>query len=193
MANLRHKLTNPVFEQIAQVAETYKLETYVIGGYVRDLIMEIPSKDIDFVVAGSGIDLAQKVVKMTHEKAHLNYTYELSDDVKTKIEKVAKNIYGAKEVSYSKLAEEKIEYFEKLGLKDFFVNIAKTQFSFTDDKEVLGAPKDFVFRISDIEIRSGAKMVVAIAGNMLLMPGLAKSSNYLNIKLASHDKILGIF
>ena len=61
MANLRHKLTNPVFEQIAQVADTYKLETYVIGGFVRDLIMDIPSKDIDFVVAGSGIDLAQKV------------------------------------------------------------------------------------------------------------------------------------
>ncbi|MBR6178343.1 MAG: HD domain-containing protein [Bacteroidales bacterium] len=69
MANLRHKLTNPVFEQIAQVADTYKLETYVIGGFVRDLIMDIPSKDIDFVVAGSGIDLAQKVADKLHCKS----------------------------------------------------------------------------------------------------------------------------
>ena len=147
-----------------------------------------------FTRGGKGcIDLAQKVVNATSKKAQLNYTYALADDVETKIEKVAKNIYGATSVSYTKLAEEKIAYFEKLGLKNFFINIAKTQFSFTDDKDKLGAPKDFVFKISDIEIRSGAKMVVAIAGNMLLMPGLAKKSNYLNIKLAAHDKILGIF
>ena len=63
MTNLRHKLTNPVFNQIAQVANNNKLETYVIGGYVRDLLLDIPSKDIDFVVAGSGIDLAQKVAE----------------------------------------------------------------------------------------------------------------------------------
>ncbi len=63
MTNLRHKLTNPVFNQIARVANSNKLETYVIGGYVRDLLLDIPSKDIDFVVAGSGIDLAQKVAE----------------------------------------------------------------------------------------------------------------------------------
>ncbi len=68
MTNLRHKLTNPVFGQIAQVANSNKLETYVIGGYVRDLILDIPSKDIDFVVAGSGIDLAQKVADYLHCK-----------------------------------------------------------------------------------------------------------------------------
>ncbi|MBP5502997.1 MAG: HD domain-containing protein [Bacteroidales bacterium] len=68
MTNLRHKLTNPVFEQIAQVANSNNLETYVIGGYVRDLILGIPSKDIDFVVAGSGIDLAKKVADYLHCK-----------------------------------------------------------------------------------------------------------------------------
>ena len=78
-------------------------------------------------------------------------------------------------------------------MDEFFVNIAKTQFSFSDDKNKLGAPKDFVFHVTDIEIRSGAKMIVAIAGNMLLMPGLGKSSNYLNMKLNVDGTIEGLF
>ncbi len=61
MTNLKHKLNHPIFHQISQVAETAGLETYVIGGFVRDLLLGIPSKDMDFVVAGSGIEFAQKV------------------------------------------------------------------------------------------------------------------------------------
>ena len=78
-------------------------------------------------------------------------------------------------------------------MNEFFVNIAKTQFSFSDDKNLLGAPKDFIFHVSDIEIRSGAKMIVAIAGNMLLMPGLVKNSNYLNMKMNDDGTIEGLF
>ena len=94
---------------------------------------------------------------------------------------------------YSELANEKIRLAERFKMNDFFVNIAKTQFSFSDDKDKLGAPKDFVFNVSDVEIRSGAKMIVAIAGNMLLMPGLGKSSNYLNMKIDGKGTIEGLF
>ena len=147
-----------------------------------------------FDKGGKGcLDLAKKVVFATEEQYQMKKIYDLADDTKTKIEKLATKIYGAKSVSYSKLAEEKLALAEKLDTKDFFVNVAKTQFSFSDKKDLLGAPKDYVFEITDIEIRSGAKMIVAIAGNMLLMPGLAKKSNYLNIKLSKHDEILGIF
>ena len=75
----------------------------------------------------------------------------------------------------------------------FFVNIAKTQFSFTDNKNILGAPQDFEFNIDDVEIRSGANMIVAIAGNMLLMPGLGKKSNYANMEIDTDGKINGLF
>lgn len=100
MANLRHKLTNPVFEQIAQVAETYKLETYVIGGYVRDLIMEIPSKDIDFVVAGSGIDLAQKVAEKLHCK-HVQY-YKNFGTAMLRYRGIELEFVGARKESYDR-------------------------------------------------------------------------------------------
>ena len=147
-----------------------------------------------FAEGGKGcIELAEKVVELSNKKSRFKYTYQLKDTIKTKIEKIAKNIYGAKQVEYSELANEKIELANRLKMNEFFVNIAKTQFSFSDDKNKLGAPKDFIFHVTDIEIRSGAKMIVAIAGNMLLMPGLGKKSNYLNMKLNDDGSIEGLF
>ena len=147
-----------------------------------------------FAKGGKGCEnLAKEVVSLCERPQKLKYVYELEDSIKSKIEKIAKNVYGAKKVEYSPLAEEKIKLANKFGFSKFFVNIAKTQFSFSDDKNLLGAPKGFVFNISDIEIRSGAGMIVAIAGNMLLMPGLGKNSNYLNMRLKENGEIEGLF
>jgi len=146
-----------------------------------------------FSEGGNGcINLAKKVVELSNKTSKLIYTYNLEDTIKRKIEKIATKIYGAKKVEYSKLAEEKIELANKLGFNNFYLNIAKTQFSFSDNKNLLGAPKDFVFNVTDIEIRSGAKIIVAIAGNMLLMPGLGKNSNYLNMTIDDSYTISGL-
>ena len=107
--------------------------------------------------------------------------------------KIAKNIYGAKQVKYSANAKGKLKLASKCGFDNFYVNIAKTQFSFSDDKNLLGAPTNFDFTITDVEIRSGAKMIVAIAGNMLLMPALGKNSNYLNMKIDDDGHVFGLF
>ena len=123
----------------------------------------------------------------------MQFAYDMNDSIEEKLNKIATKIYGAKKIEFGKLAKEKLKLCERFGFSDFFVNVAKTQFSFSDDKEKLGAPKDFVFHINDLEIRSGAKMIVAIAGNMLLMPGLGKKSNYLNVKISSDGKIEGLF
>ncbi len=146
-----------------------------------------------YLKGGNGcVELAQKVVELSNKKNNFKFTYKLSDSIKTKIEKIAKLIYGANSVEYSEMANEKIELANRLNMNEFFVNMAKTQFSFSDDKNKLGAPKNFVFHINDIEIRSGAKMIGAIAGNMLLMPGLGKNSNYLNMKINDDGSIEGL-
>ncbi len=147
-----------------------------------------------YLKGGEGcLKLAEKVIETAENKTHFKYVYELEDSIKEKIEKIATKIYGASEVKYSKVALDKIELANRLGMNNFFVNIAKTQFSFSDDKNLIGAPKDFVFNVTDIEIRSGAKMIVAIAGSMLLMPGLGKNSNYLNMKIYNNGDIEGLF
>lgn len=147
-----------------------------------------------FSKGGKGcLELAKKVVEQSEKEKQMSYTYELADSIKTKIEKIVTRIYGAKSVKYSEKAEKQIELANSLKMDKFFVNIAKTQFSFTDNKNLLGAPQNFEFNIDDVEIRSGANMIVAIAGNMLLMPGLGKKSNYANMQIDSEGKIEGLF
>lgn len=138
------------------------------------------------------LDLANAVVKACKKRKHFVPTYNQSNSVCSKIESIATKIYGAKNVEYSPAAKQKIDQAEAMGFGQFDVVIAKTQFSFTDNKNLLGAPKDHTLTITDIEIRSGAKMIVAIAGNMLLMPGLAKQSAYLSIKVDKNGNISGI-
>ena len=146
-----------------------------------------------FANGGKGcLELAKKVVELSNKSNNFSYTYNLEDEIKTKIEKIATQLYGAKAVNYSPAAEQKINLANKLGFNNFYLNMAKTQFSFSDNKNILGAPKDFEINITDIEIRAGAKMIVAIAGNMILMPGLGKNSNYLNMKIDKHNKITGL-
>ena len=165
--------------------------------YTLKSLCENEKVDVVFAKAfsegGKGcLDLAKKVVELSFKENNFKYTYNLQEDIKLKIEKIAKNIYGANKIEYSAQAEEKINFASRCGFNNFFVNIAKTQFSFSDDKELLGSPKNFTFTITDIEIRTGAKMIVAIAGNMLLMPGLAKNSNYLNMSIDQNGNISGL-
>jgi formate--tetrahydrofolate ligase len=139
------------------------------------------------------LELAKIAINLCEEKSHVEFVYELEDSIKTKIEKIAKKVYGAKKVTYSDAAKKKLALAKKLGYENFFVNIAKTQFSFSDDKNLLGAPSGFEFHITDIELRSGAEMIVPIAGDMLLMPGLSKEPNYLKMNIDKNSKISGIF
>ena len=146
-----------------------------------------------FSMGGDGcIALAKAVSQLSQKKHSFTPVYNVNDSIINKINNIAIKVYGAKSVELSNIAKEKIAWAEKYGFSDFFVNIAKTQFSFSDDKSLIGAPKDFTLKITDIEIRSGARMIVAIAGSMLLMPGLGKSSNYLNMHINSAGNIEGI-
>lgn len=137
-------------------------------------------------------DLAINVISACENSKKCHFTYKMNDSIKDKIKKIAQKIYGAKDVSFSPAAEEKIALAENMGCKNFYANIAKTQFSFTDDKNILGAPEGHILKITDVELRCGAKMIVAIAGDMLLMPGLARKSAYLDIGVDNDGKIFGI-
>ena len=140
-----------------------------------------------FEKGGNGCkDLAVLVEKICSQKKDFCYVWDWKDDIKTRVEKIATKIYGAKTVKFSPLAKRKLEEAEKHP--DYFVNIAKTQSSLSDDKNLLGAPSGFDFHISDLQIRHGAKMIVFVAGDMFLMPGLGKNSNYQNMKIDKNGK-----
>ena len=126
--------------------------------------------------AGSEEFAATVVAAIEHApRPHLNLLYADSDSLTTKIERVCKDIYGAGEVTYSDKAVAALASAEKMGASSFPVCIAKTQYSFTTDSKVMGAPTGHTVHIRDIVVNAGAEMVVAIAGTILRMPGLPKS------------------
>ena len=122
------------------------------------------------------VDLARLVVETieNNPSGPMKFTYEDSQKPSDKIEAVAKNIYGASRVNFSAVAKKKLAAAEKMGFSHFPVCIAKTQYSFSQDPKAYGAPSGFGFDIKDIVINSGSEMIVAIAGDIIRMPGLPK-------------------
>lgn len=135
-----------------------------------------------------GVELAQLVVD-TIEKTPskpLVHTYDLEDDVKTKIEKVATK-YGARKIQYSNVVSRKIKHIESLGMKSYPICVAKTQYSFSDDSKAYGVAKDFDLTVRDVFINNGAEMLVVVMGEIMRMPGLPKVPNAVNIDIVNGE------
>jgi formate--tetrahydrofolate ligase len=139
-----------------------------------------------FTEGGKGAEeLARLVVKTIEERpsGDLKFAYQISDSIKTKIEKIAKEIYGAAKVIFKPAAQKQLERIQKLDIGHFPVCIAKTQYSFSENKKAYGLPKDFTLTIRDLVINTGSEMIVAIAGDILRMPGLPKAPQAERIRI----------
>lgn len=139
------------------------------------------------------IDIANKLVKLTEKQENFKYIYDLQDDIKTKIEKVAREIYGAEGVEFSKEATDEINRIETLGFKNLPICIAKTQYSFSDDAKNLECKEPFKITIREINLKAGVGFVVAISGKIMTMPGLPKVPAAESIDIDENEKIVGIF
>ena len=143
-----------------------------------------------FVEGGEGaVELAELVVKTIEENPSkpMEFTYSDNDEVQTKITKVARNIYGARQVNFSAVAKKKLAMIEESGYSSFPVCIAKTQYSFSTNPKLVNVPKDFEFNVQDIVINSGAEMLVVISGDIMRMPGLPKSPQALRIDIVDGE------
>lgn len=147
-----------------------------------------------FAEGGKGAEeLANTVVKTIEDSPSpkLQYLYKDDDSVKDKIEAVAKNIYGAGSVSFARKAETQLKHIYDLGLSGLPVCVAKTQYSFSVDPKAYGKTDGFHLDVADIVINSGSGMIVAIAGNILRMPGLPATPQANNIDIVD-GKIVGL-
>ena len=123
-----------------------------------------------------GTELARLVVDTieNHPSAPLQYTYDLNDPIRTKVQKVAQKIYGASSIVYTTLADKKLRQIESLGISHYPICIAKTQYSFSADPKAYGVAKDFELKVRDVIINNGAEMIVVVMGEIMRMPGLPK-------------------
>lgn len=139
------------------------------------------------------IDLAEKILRIADEEENMQFAYNNSDSVKEKIEKVAKNIYGATGVEYSEKALQEIEKIEKMGYSHYPVCIAKTQYSFSDDPKNLECNEPYELHVNDIALKTGAEFIVVITGKIMTMPGLPRVPAAEKIDIDKNGNIIGIF
>lgn len=161
---------------------------------------ELESKNISVCISdgykngsNGSIILANKVVEMSKLENNFKYVYDINDDIKTKIEKVCKMVYGANNIIYSEKALENIKQIENNGYISLPVCISKTPYSFTGDAKKLDVLSSFDIEIKNIELKSGAGFVVAYVGDIITMPGLPKKPAALNIDIDENNNIIGIF
>ena len=199
---------NNLFKHIDNIKNKFGLNVMVaINKYSQDSDKEIEylrnkleEKGIELSLVtgwadgGNGaIDIAHKIVSLVEEKEKFKFIYDLSDDIKTKIEKVAKKIYYAKGVEYSSEAIEEINRLESLGYGEYPICIAKTQYSLSDDPKNLECNNDYMIKVRGVEIKNGAGFIVVLAGNIMTMPGLPRVPAAEGIDIDKDGNIIGIF
>ena len=139
-----------------------------------------------------GEELARELLKQLEKAAHFTPIQDLSLSLKGKIEKVAKEIYGAKGVQYSSKAEKELKRLMETGFSSLPVCMAKTQYSLSDDPSLLGRPEDFMITVREVYVSAGAGFVVCLTGEVMTMPGLPKSPAAERIDLVD-GKTVGLF
>lgn len=168
-------------------------EIDTVQQHCKDLEVDFAENDA-YAKGGDGaIEFASRVIETINTKPSkgLQFTYSDTDSLSEKIVAICTKIYGASSVSYSKSAQKKLSEAEKLGYNKFPICIAKTQYSFSQDDKQYGVPTGFIIDIKDIIINSGAEMIVAVAGDIIRMPGLPKVPQALKINIVDGN-IVGL-
>ena len=148
------------------------------------------------VEGGKGaVDLANIVIKAVESNPNPQklFTYDLTDSIEEKIEKISKKIYGAKEVKISPKAQQKIDSFKKDGYNDLPICMAKTYLSLSSNPKLLGAPTDFVVGIDDVRLNAGSGFIYPLVGSILTMPGLGAIPSAEDIAIDDEGVNSGLF
>ena len=141
-----------------------------------------------------GEDLAREVVRLCEEgKGNFTFSYELDASIEEKLEALTKKIYGGAGVALTPAAKKQAERLTKLGFDKLPVCVAKTQYSFSDDPALLGAPEGFTVTVRNLKVSAGAGFLVALTGEIMTMPGLPKSPAAERIDVDENGKITGLF
>ena len=159
----------------------------------RELGVNVALSEVWSKGGAGGIELAEEVLRLVEGENNFHFVYEDDLPLKEKIEAVAAKIYRADGVSFTAAAKKQLDTIEKLGFGKLPVCMAKTQYSFSDDPTLLGAPRGFQITIKDVKVCSGAGFVVAKTGDIMTMPGLPKVPAAEKIDVDENGVITGLF
>ena len=189
-----HKFGVPVVVTLNSFVTDTKAETDFVEQFCKERGCEFALSEVWEKGGEGGIDLANKVLEtIEHKESNFKVLYDDSLSLKEKIETVAKEIYGADGVTYSPAAEKELKRITDLGMGDFPVCMAKTQYSLSDDAKKLGRPSGFKINVREVYASAGAGFVVAVNGSIMTMPGLSKKPAAYGIDVDDNGVITGLF
>lgn len=189
-----HKFGVPVVVTLNSFVTDTKAETDFVEQFCKERGCEFALSEVWEKGGEGGIDLANKVLEtIEHKESNFKVLYDDSLSLKEKIETVAKEIYGADGVTYSPAAERELKRITDLGMGDFPVCMAKTQYSLSDDAKKLGRPSGFKINVREVYALAGAGFVVAVNGSIMTMPGLSKKPAAYGIDVDDNGVITGLF
>ena len=189
-----HKFGVPVVVTLNSFVTDTKAETDFVEQFCKERGCEFALSEVWEKGGEGGIDLANKVLEtIEHKESNFKVLYDDSLSLKEKIETVAKEIYGADGVTYSPAAERELKRITDLGMGDFPVCMAKTQYSLSDDAKKLGRPSGFKINVREVYASAGAGFVVAVNGSIMTMPGLSKKPAAYGIDVDNNGVITGLF
>lgn len=198
-----------LLRHVSNIKNVYKLPCVVaVNRFPTDT-----DKEIDFIISKcrelgvnavlstvwaeggkGGVELAREVVRLCDEEnGNFSYCYEENISITEKIDAIVKKVYGGEGVDITPKAKKQIEDLENLGFGGLPVCISKTQYSFSDDPTLLGAPEGFRVTVKNVKVSAGAEFIVVLTGNIMTMPGLPKSPAAELIDVDEKGKISGLF
>ena len=190
--NIRNVYKKPVVVAMNRFASDTPAEIELVMRGVEKAGAKAVFTDVFLQGGEGGKELAEAVCEAATQKSELHYSYDLNDPIEKKISDIVKNVYGGEGASFSEIAKEKIAEAEARGYGRLPVIIAKTQYSLSDDAKLLARPQGFTVHVRDIIVKGGAEFVVAVAGNIMLMPGLGKVPAAEHIGVDEKGEIFGL-
>lgn len=184
----------PVVVTLNSFVTDTKEEIAFVENFCKERNCEFALSEVWEKGGEGGIELAKKVLDtLEHKKAHFKPLYDNEMSLMDKIKTIATEIYGADDVTYSKAALKELKHIEEMGMGNFPVCMAKTQYSLSDDASKLGRPTGFTVNVREVYVSAGAGFVVAITGSIMTMPGLPKVPAANNIDVTNDGVITGLF
>ncbi|MBO0448817.1 formate--tetrahydrofolate ligase [Enterococcus sp. MJM12] len=195
-------------KHLENITEVYGMPTVVaINKFPTDTLEEVAAveeaceklgvavvlSDVWGKGSAGGKALAEKVVALAEEPNNFSYVYDLDDSIEEKLNKIVQKVYGGKKVDLTPSAKKELKELERLGFGNYPICMAKTQYSFSDDATLLGAPTDFTVTIRNLKVSAGAGFIVALTGAVMTMPGLPKSPAAERIDVDEKGNITGLF
>lgn len=198
MANLERHVDNlrsygvPVVVSINRFPTDTEAELALVRTRCDELGVRVVDSDVFAKGSDGGLELADAVVEMCEQPARFQPLYRPEQGLRASIERIAREIYHAESVHYTSMAEGQLARLTEAGFGGLPVCIAKTQYSFSDDPQLLGAPQGFEIEVRELSVRAGAGFVVAFTGSIMTMPGLPRHPAAAGMDIAADGTIIGL-